>query len=57
MLVSEVELLSTRMKGLALSGEDLFYSFFGYVLQRAIPASSQRGTRVAIVLRISETSV
>jgi hypothetical protein len=25
--------LATRMKGLALCGEDLFYSFFGYELQ------------------------
>jgi hypothetical protein len=30
-LFPEVESLATRMKGLALNGEDLFYSFFGYV--------------------------
>ncbi len=32
-LFPEVESLATRMKGLALCGADLFYSFFGYVLQ------------------------
>jgi hypothetical protein len=32
-LFPEVESLATRMKGLALCGEDLFSSFFGYVLQ------------------------
>jgi hypothetical protein len=31
-VVPEVESLATRMKGLALCGEDLFYSFFSYVL-------------------------
>jgi hypothetical protein len=32
-LFPEVESVATRMKGLALCGEDLFYSFFGYELQ------------------------
>jgi hypothetical protein len=32
-LFPEVESLATRMKGLALCGEDLFYSVFSYVLQ------------------------
>jgi hypothetical protein len=32
-LFPEVESLATRMKSLALCGEDLFSSFFGYVLQ------------------------
>jgi hypothetical protein len=31
-LFPEVESLATKMKGLALCGEDLFSSFFGYVL-------------------------
>ena len=30
-LFPEVESLTPRMQGLALCGEDLFYSFFGYV--------------------------
>jgi hypothetical protein len=32
-LFPEVESLATRMKSLALCGEDLFSSFFDYVLQ------------------------
>jgi hypothetical protein len=32
-LFPEVESVATRMKGLALCGEDLFYSFFGCELQ------------------------
>ena len=32
-LFPEVKSLATRMKGFALCGADLFYSFFGFVLQ------------------------
>ena len=51
----EVESLATRMKGLALCGEDLFYSFFRYLLQ--CPRRPRMARELPIVLMTAEISV
>jgi hypothetical protein len=44
------------MKGLALRGADLFYSFFGYVLNELFQRRPSVARELPVVLTISEIS-